>query len=220
MDSRSSWCTRTLIAHTAKFVAALPMIVASWESSDLPLFTPASAPILPTSAILAFESSMAARSRMTVADATSQSTHTTEIGPQSTHTTGSSPKHNCNTVPGSEQLPTGAKVGISFGVIIAVLIVFALLLLYRRHIKRSRKFHQSQSSAQHTNEMEQVGSTALQHDAEPQELTAQKEPQELHSPPISPQELPSPHSSPSASAPPIPFASKPQASSKERHELQ
>ena len=110
----------------------LPQVAVTWQSSDLSIFTPTSAPALPTESLLAYESSVAARSR------TSNNVPATAAPsrPQGSSTGTSSPVSG-----GGGGLSTGAKAGIGVGVAVGALLVLGLLIwFWRRHKKQSKEY--------------------------------------------------------------------------------
>jgi hypothetical protein len=123
------------------FVGLLPFIAVEWVASDLSLFTPASAPILPTSRLAQYESSLVARPRSGVAASTSTepSKPTSKTSPQQTRAAQTGTQSNTDLSRQSHGLSTGAKAGIGVGVSIAVLFLFAIgfwILRRRRKPKR------------------------------------------------------------------------------------
>ena len=215
--AQNTWCVSPIVGdyvlhstttHSGTFAALLPVVIAWWASSDLPFFTPASAPVLPTWRIERYESSVAARSRSAVATSTAATNPTSSNGstPKS-ESNASSTEHN------GAGLSPGTKAGIAVGIVIAVLIVLVvgfLVLrqrrrrttneesptLQRRERKRPYLDSKSELPASAKSKQTTVGAAELGPKS-PQELHADTEPQEL----AASQEDPLP--------PPIPLASKP-----------
>jgi LPXTG-motif cell wall-anchored protein len=106
---------------TGFFVAVLPQIDVQWASSDLSLFTPASAPVLPAASISKFE-----------ALTTSAATSTLQSGTQT-----SSPTSKASA--GSNGLSTGAEAGIGVGIAIAVLLLISGIIYFVFRRRRRNK---------------------------------------------------------------------------------
>lgn len=123
------------------FIGVLPVLIITWHHSELSLFTPASAPILPTQVIEQYESSVAGRPKTGVAASTSTnpSKPTSKTSPQHTHTAQTGTQSSTHSNGQSSGLSTGAKAGIDVGVPIAVIFLLTVgfwILRRRRKPKR------------------------------------------------------------------------------------
>ena len=227
----ANWCSSPVSApfifgtktQTGLFAAVLPRIDVTREAVDLSSFTPASAPILPTSTSAKIESSSsAAVARSRAGTATSTAATLNNNNPIVTSTAGSAPNakpssHN-TAVQSHDQgsgLSTGAKAGIGVGVAIAVLLAVVIALIYLRRSRRRTRAYQSQRVGHLGNQRPYLDSKA--------ELPGKEKPSKdgvgaLELQDRDPQELPG-----NREAPPIPLASKPRSYSAFRggdsHEL-
>ena len=158
----------------------MPQIGISWQSSDLSMFTPSSAPALPGSKLSAWEVSVAV---------------------QATHTSPSGKTDSASSNDQDAGLSTGAKAGIGVGVAAAVLLIIAIiLLLMRRRKKRTAvessktvTYLDSKAELDNSGRLRNAPATELPNE-EPKELATYEQPQQL---------------STNREPPPIPFASKP-----------
>ena len=142
--SQNTWCRSTVVAdyvlqsattHSSTIAALLPQVVVWWASSDLPFFTPASAPVLPTWRIDRYESSVAARSKSVVATST-----TAVTAPSHNGSTSQSESQGPNTGHSGAGLSSGAKAGIAVGIVFGGLVVLALgFLLFRRRRQQTSR---------------------------------------------------------------------------------
>lgn len=160
-----------------------------WQSEDLSLFTPASAPVLPTAKVQSYESSIAAHSR-------SKGGSTT---PVSTKTSNSAQTSNPKSKPApsiDNGLSTGAKAGIGVGVAAAVLILIAIGFILLRRRKKSTKSEPSEQPHRAVSKRAYMDdkSELPANERRTQELPAERDPQEFPT---------------SRDPPPVPLASKP-----------
>jgi hypothetical protein len=108
----------TTTSYTSSFLGIAPLMLIAWESSDMAVFTPPSAPLLQ------------------VVAATATSVNSTSASDSTTSAT----SVNTDTLPVSE-LAQEAKIGIGVGTACGVLLVCTSIgmLIYRRRVRRSRE---------------------------------------------------------------------------------
>ena len=105
-----------------------------WVSSDLPLFTPASAPALPSSVLASYEAT--AKPKKTSQQPVNPTTNTAPAG-AATSNGGKQPDSG---------LSTGAKAGIGVAVVLAVLILLGVIL-FVFHRKRKQNTAPNRASS-------------------------------------------------------------------------
>lgn len=177
LDADWAWCRQWIMDDSTSFIGLLPMVVVSWQSSDLSVFTPTSAPVLPASDIARYETWITVRSRSSVVAARVTSEHnanaTKPPAPISRHSKG------------AVRLLAGTKAGIIIGaIVIAFLLLVAMIFFFLRHVRRSRELRQSRSPRQYIhdklkntpwkNEAHELATSEKSH-----EVSADREPQEF-----------------------------------------
>ena len=159
----NDFCVSRITTAGDEYVALLPKIIISWASKDLSLFTPASAPVLPT-ASGSDAATSSARSTSTQTKATATHKHVT---PQRSSQSNPTPLHEGG-------LSTGAKAGIGVGVaVVAVILVIVGFLLWRKRKRRATPI----SSPQRTYVDDK--SALPGHGSAVEAPAAEREPQEL-----------------------------------------
>lgn len=197
------WCTASTegtyvvdsTTTSGSFTVVLPQIDVHWKPEDLSVFTPISAPELPVATLLAYESSVAARSRAGVATSTSAPTPTSTQSTRQPH--GTQQTSNTSLAPNraATGLSIGAKAGIGVGVAVAAIIVIALgfLLLRRRKKRPAEQDHQRAYMAEGTHPYLDGKSELPTREKRFHELVAKTEAQEADSRmAANPSELPAP----------------------------
>ena len=100
-----------------------------WVSSDLPLFTPASAPALPSSALASYGAT--AKPAKTSQQPANPTTKTIPAGAATSNGSQQSPQHHSG-------LSTGAKAGIGVAVVLAVLILLGIIFFTLRRTRKQK----------------------------------------------------------------------------------
>ncbi|KAK5163213.1 uncharacterized protein LTR77_010799 [Saxophila tyrrhenica] len=180
----------------------MPQVVVGWSTEDLSLFTPASAPILPQSAIEAFVSPNKAASMSTGGSGSSGSAGAPPASPSQTSESNQSQEQDHE-----GGLSTGAKAGIGVGAaVLAFLLLAGAFWIFRRKRAGKSSVQRARSQRPYVDSKGQLeGNAVSRRDQEIVELPG-KEAQEADSRPYvtfegEPLEADSP--------PPIPLASKP-----------
>ena len=128
---------------TGKYDFVYPAFTAVWESSDLPNFTPASAPLKAYNAAVSTGASTGAS--VTNGGATPSATNA-----PATQTSGGTSSTNTTSSDGG--LSTGAKAGIGVGVALGVLLILGMLAWAIIERRKRRKNEGYNSTQQQTSE--------------------------------------------------------------------
>ena len=212
-DLRSGWntygwvlCTSDVTAtyvltgstSESSITAAMPLIQVEWQSSDLPNFTPASAPILAHTAIVAFERSASQA-------AASHAVPKTGLSSKMPHPTKTSVSTHMNTH-SATGLSTGAKAGISVGVAVAIIAcaILGFFLLHRKK-KRTGDVTRTASKRPYLDTKAELDNTTVHGQPNVAAELPNRDPQEV--------------AGDSSRPPPVPYASKPRHSAMGRSEL-
>jgi hypothetical protein len=173
----------------------VPKIVVSWASEDLSLFTPASAPVLPTATLEKYELSVSAHSRSAaVVKATETTTQTMQKSP---HSTVSPPPTNQGS-----KLSKGDIAAIIVCVMIGVVGLSGFIILRwwrkRKRLEEVVKLQRTDSERPYVDNKSELPShgdskeisveAAECSDQDLQELPADSQPQEIAAE-VAPQEL-------------------------------